>query len=279
MTTSARPVADETCFSFEEQLNQLNFDPIPVPELQNNNGPYHQYHQPETSYSNNHQDPVPTTISYTSSAASVVSEMTTAGTSIYSNKRCYDDSEGKSRTVNNYDKEEDLFHALLSTVHPPDDALAFEPLLLEIAEGQPVQKVARYGEKISEDLIQSSDWILPRFDPATTEPQTVPHEMRRLQTLQKYFVLDSQRDAAFDRITALASRIFDAPISLISLIDLGRQWFLSSQGAGDTKETPRKWAFCARTCFSFYAIESGVWQCLLTLHRFMICSLSLGLLI
>ena len=178
MTTSARPVADETCFSFEEQLNQLNFDPIPVPELQNNNGPYHQYHQHETSYPNNHQAPVPVTISYPSSAASVVSEMTTAGTSIYSNKRSYGYNEGKSRTVNNYDKEEDLFHALLSTVHPPDDALAFEPLLQEIAEGQPVQKVARYGEKIAEDLIQSSDWILPSSAPLTVSPSGEESSLR-----------------------------------------------------------------------------------------------------
>lgn len=122
------------------------------------------------------------------------------------------------------------------------------PLLRDITDGQPVQKVARYGERASDDLIQSTDWILPVFDAATTEPQTAPHEVQRLRTLQKYLVLDDDaaRDAAFDRITALAARIFDVPIALISLIDLGRQWFLSNQSLPGATKTPRKLAFCAR---------------------------------
>jgi len=60
-----------------------------------------------------------------------------------------------------------------------------------------------------------------------------------------YLILDSQREEQFERITAMASRVFDAPIALISLVDLARQWFRSNRGLGDTRQTPRNQAFCS----------------------------------
>jgi len=57
-------------------------------------------------------------------------------------------------------------------------------------------------------------------------------------------LLDTPPAAMFDRITNLASVLFDAEISLISLIAEKRQWFLSRQGL-DTVETPRDVAFCS----------------------------------
>ncbi len=46
--------------------------------------------------------------------------------------------------------------------------------------------------------------------------------------LKEYLILDSDREEKFERITALASRIFDIPICLVSLVDIGRQWFMSA---------------------------------------------------
>ena len=89
------------------------------------------------------------------------------------------------------------------------------------------------------------DWVLPNFDPETTNPQNMKEELRRLLVLKSYLILDSEREEAFDRITALASRIFDVPIALVSLVDLGRQWFMSNRGLGEVRSTPRKQAFCA----------------------------------
>jgi hypothetical protein len=70
-------------------------------------------------------------------------------------------------------------------------------------------------------------------------------EVERLLVLQSYLVLDTDREDAFERITSIASRVFDAPIALLSLVDLGREWFLSNHGMGDVRETPRKDSFCA----------------------------------
>jgi PAS domain S-box-containing protein len=68
-------------------------------------------------------------------------------------------------------------------------------------------------------------------------------EMERLDALHNFAVLDSLPEARFDRLTALAADLFDAPIALVSLIDQERQWFKSRVGL-DSTETPRAWAFC-----------------------------------
>uniref|UniRef100_A0A7S3DTV0 GAF domain-containing protein n=1 Tax=Entomoneis paludosa TaxID=265537 RepID=A0A7S3DTV0_9STRA len=88
-------------------------------------------------------------------------------------------------------------------------------------------------------------------DEANSEPQTMEQELKRLQTLQSYFVLDSEGEEQFDRITRMAAQVFDVPIALVSLVDLGRQWFLSRVGLdASVTETPRQLAFCAHTIIS-----------------------------
>jgi hypothetical protein len=74
------------------------------------------------------------------------------------------------------------------------------------------------------------DWRLSQLDPATTQVQSMREELARLQILKSYLILDSEREDAFERITALASGIFNVQIALVSLVDLGRQWFMSNRG-------------------------------------------------
>ncbi|MCE2496580.1 MAG: GAF domain-containing protein [Flavobacteriales bacterium] len=76
-------------------------------------------------------------------------------------------------------------------------------------------------------------------------PPTIPqNELERLRELESFEILDTFEEDDCDRITALASEICEAPISLICFIDEERQWFKSSQGI-DATETPREYAFCA----------------------------------
>ena len=70
------------------------------------------------------------------------------------------------------------------------------------------------------------------------------NEALRLQTLDRYAVLDTLPEQELDDITELASFICDAPISLISLVDRDRQWFKSRVGL-DAEETDRSESFCA----------------------------------
>ena len=71
-------------------------------------------------------------------------------------------------------------------------------------------------------------------------------ERHRLYVLQASCLLDTPPDAALDRVTELASRLFDVPIALISLIDEKRQWFKARVGV-EAAQTDRKDAFCAYT--------------------------------
>lgn len=68
-------------------------------------------------------------------------------------------------------------------------------------------------------------------------------EADRLAALHSYEVLDTASEEAFDGLVALAARLTDSPIALVSLIDADRQWFKARHGL-DAMETPRDDAFC-----------------------------------
>ncbi len=68
-------------------------------------------------------------------------------------------------------------------------------------------------------------------------------DFKRVESLHRLHILDTPRQASFDRITKLCADVFDCSISLISLVDEQRQWFLSSVGV-DVRETPREISFC-----------------------------------
>ncbi|NKF22267.1 EAL domain-containing protein [Solimonas marina] len=70
------------------------------------------------------------------------------------------------------------------------------------------------------------------------------YERERLIVLRRLGLLDTGPEESFDRMTALAAKIFGVPIAAISLIDEHRQWFKSRVGF-DVEETPRSVAFCA----------------------------------
>jgi serine/threonine protein kinase len=55
-------------------------------------------------------------------------------------------------------------------------------------------------------------------------------EVARMQAVERYDILDTPPDGAFDRITGLAARLFDAPIAIVSIVDHDRIWFKSRRG-------------------------------------------------
>ncbi len=68
-------------------------------------------------------------------------------------------------------------------------------------------------------------------------------EAARLAALDRYDVLDTPREEAFDRITRLAKRIFGVPIVVVALLDAHRQWFKSRVGL-EAPQASREPAFC-----------------------------------
>ncbi|TVP52285.1 MAG: EAL domain-containing protein [Halomonadaceae bacterium] len=73
--------------------------------------------------------------------------------------------------------------------------------------------------------------------------ETTWSERRRLAALQRLNILDTPPEERFDRLTKLARRFYDVPITLFSIIDEKRQWFKSKQGL-EVSETARSMAFC-----------------------------------
>jgi diguanylate cyclase (GGDEF)-like protein len=71
-------------------------------------------------------------------------------------------------------------------------------------------------------------------------------EAERLASLLKMQVLDTPAEDRFDRLTRLANRHFNAPFSMITLLDEDRQWFKSTRGH-HIPETPRAVSFCGYT--------------------------------
>lgn len=56
------------------------------------------------------------------------------------------------------------------------------------------------------------------------------HEAERLQAVRRYDILDTPPDGAFDRIAALAARLFSVPIATVTIVDRDRIWFKASHG-------------------------------------------------
>ena len=79
-------------------------------------------------------------------------------------------------------------------------------------------------------------------------------EDSRLARLWRYQILDTPPDGAFDRITAMAARLFQVPIALVSLVDRDRIWFKSRYGL-DLEQIDREPGLCASAI-----LQTGIYE-------------------
>ncbi|HEX8210954.1 MAG TPA: GAF domain-containing sensor histidine kinase [Longimicrobium sp.] len=82
-------------------------------------------------------------------------------------------------------------------------------------------------------------------------PASPLHDPERLGELRATALLDSPTEEAFDRLTRLASKLLQAPISTVTLVDDQRQFYLSCTGMPEplasARETPLEMSFCKHT--------------------------------
>lgn len=81
----------------------------------------------------------------------------------------------------------------------------------------------------------------------------------RINALKRYEILDTPAEGNFDRITLLASKVFNVPIAIVSLVDEDRIWFKSSQGLGDIQEIDKSPGLCASAILAddIYLVEDA----------------------
>lgn len=152
-------------------------------------------------------------------------------------------SNDQLRSVRDFETEEALKQALTNMETP---RVGFPPESQE-AEAAADFELNATSHNAGNDFpdVGSADWVLTNYDDETTEPQSLDQELHRLKVLMSYMILDADREASFDQITKMAARVFKVPIALVSLVDLGRQWFMSNHGLEDVRQTPRTVSFCA----------------------------------
>jgi serine/threonine protein kinase len=74
--------------------------------------------------------------------------------------------------------------------------------------------------------------------PSATEEES------RMHAVGRYRILDTPPDGAFDRIVALAARVFSVPVAIVSVVDHDRIWFKAHHGT-DVTEIGRDPGLCA----------------------------------
>lgn len=71
------------------------------------------------------------------------------------------------------------------------------------------------------------------------------NDIERLAALQRYRIMDTPSEASFDNLAKLCAKIFNVPISLISLVDAERVFFKANIGMGTAKVANRGKSLCA----------------------------------
>lgn len=107
----------------------------------------------------------------------------------------------------------------------------------------PVQKstVAGAGTSNTGTLEErESDTRLRRHP---NQVQAAENESERLAVMRSKRLLDTEASEAFDRVTRLASALFETPVAMVTLMDRERLWFKSRVGV-EACETPRDTAIC-----------------------------------
>ena len=83
-------------------------------------------------------------------------------------------------------------------------------------------------------------------------------ESLRIKALTRYEILDTPPEGSFNKITALAAKVFNVPIAIVSLVDTDRIWFKSHFGL-EIDQIGRDPGLCASAILSdeIYLIEDA----------------------
>jgi GAF domain-containing protein len=91
---------------------------------------------------------------------------------------------------------------------------------------------------------------------AREKPAALPgvRDPARLEAVRVTGLLDAPPEPALDRLAALAAKVLNAPVAMVSIVDRERQFFASCLGVTEPlatiRETPLAYSFCQHTVSS-----------------------------
>ena len=87
-----------------------------------------------------------------------------------------------------------------------------------------------------------------------------PQQDARLRSLERYGILDTDPEPAFDDIVDLIAAICEVPVALVSFVQADRQWFKAETGTG-LCETPIEQSICSHAILEDDLLEvSDTWE-------------------
>jgi eukaryotic-like serine/threonine-protein kinase len=122
---------------------------------------------------------------------------------------------------------------------PPDVAPKWAELLTSMLSRDPSARPA--AREVSLALRQEVISAAARHRGASSP---AAEEEARMRAVHRYRILDTPPDGSFDRIAALAARIFSVPVAIVSVVDHDRIWFKSHHGT-DVQQIGRDPGLCA----------------------------------
>lgn len=78
-------------------------------------------------------------------------------------------------------------------------------------------------------------------------------EESRMQAVHRYRILDTLPDGMFDRVAAIAARVFSVPVAIVSIVDHDRIWFKTHHGT-DVEQIGKDPGLCASAI-----LQDGPW--------------------
>ncbi|MEU1073573.1 MULTISPECIES: GAF domain-containing SpoIIE family protein phosphatase [unclassified Streptomyces] len=75
-------------------------------------------------------------------------------------------------------------------------------------------------------------------------------EADRIEAVRRYDILDTPPDGAFDRVAAMAARLFKVPVASVTIVDEDRIWFKAAHGLEGVSEIGREPGLCGSAILS-----------------------------
>ncbi|MFE6483050.1 PP2C family protein-serine/threonine phosphatase [Streptomyces sp. NPDC057757] len=75
-------------------------------------------------------------------------------------------------------------------------------------------------------------------------------ETARMDAVRRYDILDTPPDGAFNRVAAMAARLFQVPVASVTIVDEDRIWFKAAHGLDGVSEIGREPGLCGSAILS-----------------------------